>query len=251
MAISSRKLLELLRASAARESRALNLAQRAVARQYRTAAFDRVADELRKALAEPNARKRQTRLRALLHLFDEATRTLGAPPAVMRRLIREGVRGRVLTVDEMLRLSDPALSFNDPTELAARAVTRSRQRMNDYWANEQKRFRDDVAKTTRDVLRRGLDEDQAVRLLMERTNVSRSRATLIVQDSMLTAFAEADRRRQLDAGVREYLWRTRGDNRVRTKHATLNGKRRAWRDGNLYPGSEIRCRCRAVPVVRT
>ncbi|PYE51055.1 minor capsid protein [Deinococcus yavapaiensis] len=168
----------------------------------------------------------------------------------MRRLIREGVKDRVLNVDELLKLSDPGLAFNDPTDLATKAVSKSRSRMNDYWQGEQKRFRDDVAKTTRDILRRGLDEDQAVRLLMERTNVSRSRATLICQDQMLTSFAEADRQRQLDLGVTEYLWRTRGDNRARRQHTALNGKRRAWSDRVLYPGSEIRCRCRTFRWTR-
>ncbi|PYE51054.1 hypothetical protein [Deinococcus yavapaiensis] len=74
MTISNRKLLELLCASSTRESRRLNVAQRAVARQYQQAAFDRVAEELRKALAEPNACKRQTRLKTLMRLFDQAVR---------------------------------------------------------------------------------------------------------------------------------------------------------------------------------
>ncbi len=49
-----------------------------------------------------------------------------------------------------------------------------------------------------------------------------------------------------------YIWRTRGDNRVRASHAANNGKVFAWDNppATKHPGEDYNCRCTAEPYVR-
>lgn len=55
-------------------------------------------------------------------------------------------------------------------------------------------------------------------------------------DSLLT---EA---RQRSMGRKDYIWRTKRDERVRRSHRALEGKRRSWNKG-IKPGEEWGCRC--------
>lgn len=81
-----------------------------------------------------------------------------------------------------------------------------------------------------------------------------SRADLIATDQMekLAADIIADRAEQ--AGLNIYIWQTRQDDRVRSSHQYLNGKRQDSRnpnhgDNGLYPRQPIRCRCRAKWII--
>ena len=73
------------------------------------------------------------------------------------------------------------------------------------------------------------------------------------------------RKIQEDAGVKEYMWYTRQDARVRPCHASFHGKNFRWDSppeiwyettsrGRVYtgrrcaPGQDYFCRCRAVPI---
>lgn len=65
---------------------------------------------------------------------------------------------------------------------------------------------------------------------------------------------------QLRAGVTEYMWLTRRDERVRPAHRALDGKVYAWSDPpplkadvstnglDCYPGEDINCRCVPAPI---
>ncbi len=48
-----------------------------------------------------------------------------------------------------------------------------------------------------------------------------------------------------------YIWRTRGDGKVRSSHAANNGRVFAWADPppTGHPGEDYECRCRAEPYV--
>jgi SPP1 gp7 family putative phage head morphogenesis protein len=56
-----------------------------------------------------------------------------------------------------------------------------------------------------------------------------------------------DEFRQKAAGVRQYIWATMGDDKVRPEHAALDGQVRDWTDSPA-PGEEPGCRCSAVPA---
>nr|WP_256488360.1 minor capsid protein [Deinococcus sp. HSC-46F16] len=243
------ELLRVLDLAALRERRRLDDMRRAVVRQYRGISLEEAAGQLRAALDAPNPASARARTELTLKALDIAVRELGLPPERAEQIVRRAVRDRVQTHDELLRLQNPALSFNDPAEVQARAVGTARRDMNRYWEKEQRRFRNDVARTIREAIRKGLDPDKAATLLEKRLGVSRSRAVLIATDQMLTAAANADRQRQRDMGVKEYVWRTVGDKKVRREHQLRNGRRYAWATGGEYPGRAIRCRCRALPII--
>ena len=82
--------------------------------------------------------------------------------------------------------------------------------------------------------------------------------------SVSTLNYECTRVNQEDAGVREYMWYTRRDARVRPCHASLDGKYfrwdgppemwyqtihegKVWTGRYCHPGQDYNCRCRAVP----
>lgn len=50
----------------------------------------------------------------------------------------------------------------------------------------------------------------------------------------------------------QYVWRTRGDAKVRQSHRVNDGRRFDWSDppDTGHPGTRINCRCEAVPYVR-
>ena len=60
-----------------------------------------------------------------------------------------------------------------------------------------------------------------------------------------------DRKRQQAIGLRKYVWRTRGDNKVRAGHAANDGKIFEWRNAPAsgHPGDDFGCRCRAEPLL--
>jgi SPP1 gp7 family putative phage head morphogenesis protein len=56
-----------------------------------------------------------------------------------------------------------------------------------------------------------------------------------------------DEFRQKKAGVKQYIWASMGDDKVRASHAALDGQLRDWTDSPA-PGEESGCRCSAVPA---
>ncbi|MEN9589133.1 MAG: hypothetical protein RLZZ481_919, partial [Pseudomonadota bacterium] len=81
-----------------------------------------------------------------------------------------------------------------------------------------------------------------------RYGVTDARATLIAQDQTLKLNSDLTRYRLLSVGVKEYIWRTVGDTRVRYSHAERNGKTYSFDKGpagGSHPGLEVRCRCRS------
>ena len=85
----------------------------------------------------------------------------------------------------------------------------------------------------------------------------RRHAQLIARDQIAKLNADITRKQQEDAGVKEYIWSTSGDSRVRTSHAALNNKRFQWSDPPVvdtktgrrcHPGEDYQCRCVALAV---
>ncbi len=87
--------------------------------------------------------------------------------------------------------------------------------------------------------------------LVERGDVSESRAELIARDQTLKLNGAITSERQQAAGVDSYVWSTSLDDRVRDEHAALEGQTFAWSDPPEpgHPGEDIQCRCVAIPVV--
>lgn len=82
-----------------------------------------------------------------------------------------------------------------------------------------------------------------------------NRAKLIAQNEMSSLNADLNRFRHEQAGITEYIWTTSRDERVRSLHRSLEGKKYAYgqptgAEGGLPPGKPIRCRCIAIAVVQ-
>lgn len=86
--------------------------------------------------------------------------------------------------------------------------------------------------------------------LLERGDVSESRAELIARDQTLKLNGEIARTRQQAAGVEKYVWSTSQDDRVREEHAALEGQVFEWSSPPEpgHPGEDFQCRCVAIPV---
>lgn len=86
------------------------------------------------------------------------------------------------------------------------------------------------------------------------TNNVEARARLIARDQIAKINSNINAARQQSLGMTEYIWRTKGDERVRSSHAKLDGKKFSWSDPptvdgkRVNPGEDYQCRCTAEPV---
>lgn len=96
----------------------------------------------------------------------------------------------------------------------------------------------------------GLQVDELKALLLERGDVSESRAELIARDQTLKLNGEITQVRQQAAGVNSYVWSTSLDERVRDEHAELEGEVFSWDSPPEpgHPGQDFQCRCVAIPA---
>jgi SPP1 gp7 family putative phage head morphogenesis protein len=98
----------------------------------------------------------------------------------------------------------------------------------------------------------GLRVEELRDLLIERGNVSESRAALIARDQTLKLNGSINRVRQTAAGVESYVWSTSGDERVRETHQEQDGETYDWDSPppeTGHPGQDYQCRCVPVPVI--
>ncbi len=96
----------------------------------------------------------------------------------------------------------------------------------------------------------GLRVEDLTAKLLERGDVSESRAELIARDQTLKLNGEIAATRQQAAGVDRYVWSTSQDDRVREEHAALEGETFEWTSPPEpgHPGEDFQCRCIAIPV---
>lgn len=93
--------------------------------------------------------------------------------------------------------------------------------------------------------------------VLERFDVSRSKADLLARDQVLKLNAQVTQARQTEAGIVEYEWSASGDERVREMHDELDGSIQRWDDPPVtneegdrnHPGEDFQCRCVAVPIL--
>ena len=73
----------------------------------------------------------------------------------------------------------------------------------------------------------------------------------LTRDQTSKAVGNLTQIRQEDSGIREYYWRTSQDERVRSSHRVLNGRRFRWSAPPPigHPGHPIQCRCHAEGII--
>lgn len=118
-------------------------------------------------------------------------------------------------------------------------------------------YADQVQAVLTDPANLGLRHEELRDLLVERGNVSVSRASFIARDQTLRLNAAITKSRQQAAGVLRYTWSTSQDERVRPMHAELEGLAFDYDDPPVTneegdtnnPGEDYQCRCVAIPVI--
>lgn len=90
--------------------------------------------------------------------------------------------------------------------------------------------------------------------IQERFGISESHARLIARDQVGKLYGQINAARQRELGVKRFIWRTVGDDRVRDEHDDLEHQSESepfsyddLPDEGL-PGEPIQCRCVAEPV---
>lgn len=201
-------------------------------------------DQLNNALEEIVKRLKKPTREALQELDDIATATDGYNARRWQSLVRKAYGVSPTNID---------------------------QKRYDYllrtWAEDNAKLITDIpAKTMRQVRNETIDAlvsgktvDQMKEAVLERMDVSDSRAELIARDQVSKLNADLTESRQKDSGVERYIWRTMQDERVRDEHADCDGETFSWDsdvseggvskpDGN-DPGGDFQCRCFAEPML--
>lgn len=116
-----------------------------------------------------------------------------------------------------------------------------------------------------DGINRGASHKELERFILDRYQVTRSRAKLIARDQTAKVNGQLTLKRQLSAGIRFFQWVTSKDERVREAHKLLSLRHTthgvgvySWADPplgqkgrHILPGEEFQCRCIAKPVLAT
>lgn len=122
-----------------------------------------------------------------------------------------------------------------------------------------------VNATVVDAVSSGTSQADLTKAIMKaNSNISKTRARLIARDQVGKLNGDLAGRRQKDAGVDTYTWKSADDERVRSTHKNMDGKSCKWADASKvkdgdkwvdrsasmasgHPGYEIQCRCYASP----
>jgi len=108
-----------------------------------------------------------------------------------------------------------------------------------------------------DAVRDGIRWETLARRLSQALDPLRGRYELIARDQIAKLNGKITQSLQTKAGCTEFIWRTTGDERVRSSHRAVNGKKFSWYEGapntgfyrtNGLPGQAGQCRCIAQPV---
>lgn len=99
--------------------------------------------------------------------------------------------------------------------------------------------------------------EQMAQHIRHTCKVSESKAKFIARDQVGKLQSRLTMQQQKDAGVREYIWSSKNDSKVRNQHRKLNGKKFSWDSPPIsdpktgrrcHPGEDYGCRCVALPV---
>lgn len=112
--------------------------------------------------------------------------------------------------------------------------------------------------------RDGLSWRDISKNIQSETGVAKRRADLIARDQVATMNMQVTKQRAADLDIKQFVWRTMEDQRVRgnpsgrypkanPSHYVRNGKTYNWSDGagarDTFPGQAINCRCYAANVI--
>ena len=114
-----------------------------------------------------------------------------------------------------------------------------------------------VEQMVRSTVERGVSTETLTGQIFDEFDVTRRRAHLIARDQVSKYNGKLHELRQRESGVKEYIWSTSKDERVRPRHAAMDGKKVSWDDPppvgsngeKLHAGEDFQCRCVSLPVL--
>lgn len=155
------------------------------------------------------------------------------------------------------------------------------------WANENyghlQGYSEEHRRRIREAVNRGIRQNISTKEIMDEikniNNWKDNKVELLARDQTGKLNGIITKRRQEEVGISIYIWQTAQDERVRETHKNINGMWCKWSDNNVYanpstdierneqgnivkvnwksrpssmpqgaiPGSEIQCRCQAIP----
>lgn len=174
----------------------------------------------------------------------------GGRRRLLQRIIRRTDRWHVQTFTRRMR----RFGFRRPEPLHAAEIRNLAGRMDGHFQTVPRRFEQVLARRLARRAQRGGPFSEAAlrREVAAAQRTARYFVRRIATDQGYNVVSDLNRRRQRENGVEEYEWQTAADDRVRPTHAANNGQRFSWNDppgGTGHPGSEVNCRCVALPVV--
>jgi SPP1 gp7 family putative phage head morphogenesis protein len=142
----------------------------------------------------------------------------------------------------------------------------------DAWAEENtalitnltQSYLSKITTTVNSGFRDGLSWRDISKNIKAETGVAKRRADLIARDQVATMNMQVTKQRAKDLEIKQFVWRTMEDQRVRgnpsglypkakPSHYARNGKTYNWSDGagahDTFPGQAINCRCYASNVI--
>lgn len=129
-------------------------------------------------------------------------------------------------------------------------VERWRRRNIDLIVTIPGRLHDGLQPMVQEAFDRGWNWQKLQQRIQAKFNNSDWYAERIARDQMGKLHGQLTQQRQVSLGVKRYIWRTAGDQRVRKEHADRENTMFSWDnpppDG--HPGDAILCRCHAEPV---
>lgn len=90
-----------------------------------------------------------------------------------------------------------------------------------------------------------------------RRGIGREKAKIVARQGMSETVTSIKSEYYVAAGFPTYIWKTKGDSRVRPDHSILDGKVCEWQNPPVvdlatgyrgHPGQAAHCRCEAIPV---
>jgi SPP1 gp7 family putative phage head morphogenesis protein len=168
-----------------------------------------------------------------------------------RKQVKAGTGADIAPAKNGLRMSNASMLGLKRSEPFMQGVT-------DNWiaqnTNLIKNLSGDQLKSVETIIRQGIMQSKPESLiaqeLQDSLSIPKNRATLIASDQVSKANSVLTALRLQSVGVKDYIWTTRADDRVRPEHAHRNGHQFSFDkpppDGN--PGYPIRCRCWAKPI---
>lgn len=113
-------------------------------------------------------------------------------------------------------------------------------------------YLDKVANSVYSNTGKGMRYEDIISDIQRIGDITESRAKLIARDQTSKMNAAVTESRQSSLGIKQYTWRTSGDERVRDSHAANDGQVFSWDDppeDTGHPGQDINCRCTAEPYI--